>query len=298
MKNVKILVIYHKSDLDGIMSAAVIYEYFNNSLVFGSHYLELMENIEFLGYEYGDDLPLQKIKDANNIIVADIMLPVFIMKDYDYKILWFDHHISNIKVSESNDFANIKGIRNTNMAACELIWGFYFKNDAPYIVRMLSLYDNNNYSPLIFEEVMTIQYGARLYIHDYKSAFGVLNDDVFDERIKTAGRPIFNYYKQQANEVYKNAIIGTFEDVNGKFHYIPIVNSTRLNVTNFNVDITPYDMNAAMWIDTTGIHFSIYATKNENMNALDIATKYGGGGHRYAAGFNCGFDTLKQILNI
>jgi oligoribonuclease NrnB/cAMP/cGMP phosphodiesterase (DHH superfamily) len=211
------------------------------------------------------------------------------------KLEWIDHHISAIKDIEVNDFigGNYKGLRDTNYAACELTWKYFFPNDAmPEIVRMLGRYDCFGSRGTDEEQkVLEFQYGARAIISNYEEAFTWLLRDLGLKKMVSAWKPsdiilrdgaaIYKYLLTEAKQIYNNRFDLTF---NG-FTFAAI-NRERFNPINFGIDYHKdgYDGVACFWYTDHKLHFSLY-NANVLVDCSAIAKQFNGGGHKGAAGF-------------
>ena len=147
----KTVCIYHSIDLDGWMSAAIVKHWFlteQQKIVnsFKDHEIIKHDEIEFIGYNYGQPIP--DLSGYDKVIMCDISFPRKEMfKLYENNdLIWLDHHISAINESKHSavilSYDNSKGIRDTKFAACELTWLHFFPNEPmPEIVRLLGRYD-------------------------------------------------------------------------------------------------------------------------------------------------------------
>jgi oligoribonuclease NrnB/cAMP/cGMP phosphodiesterase (DHH superfamily) len=154
--------IYHSRDLDGWMSAAIVKKWFlgNNHEGGVVHSFEnnwerptCMVNtpneLSMLGWDYGDEIP--DLSEYDKVIMCDISFPKEEMVQIDLKskdgLHWIDHHLSAIKANNFNSERDgkshhVAGLRDTNFAACELTWKYFFPNkEMPEIVRLLGRYD-------------------------------------------------------------------------------------------------------------------------------------------------------------
>ena len=152
----KYLLIYHKEDNDGVVSAALFYNYLEDKLKIHKN------DIELLGADYND---LNDFKSKNTIESLKEQFEYIVMtdisiSDVDYmndlygefgsKFLWFDHHKPIIDESYKNNFGQAEGVRNTNKSAilCVYEWLYdqfndsYSKKDIPFIFRVLSAWDS------------------------------------------------------------------------------------------------------------------------------------------------------------
>ncbi|MFA6234846.1 MAG: hypothetical protein WC824_11810, partial [Bacteroidota bacterium] len=100
--------LYHRADLDGKCSAAIVRSVF--------------PDIALLGCDYGDDMQalFDQTKDCGRVLVVDFSLPMDLMAKIPghSHLVWIDHHVSAIKDAEAAGF-NPDGIRVIGTAACE-----------------------------------------------------------------------------------------------------------------------------------------------------------------------------------
>jgi len=207
----KTICIYHRADLDGLMSAGVVKHWFiknyDNPVITDESQNQSYhgENrLHMLGWHYGDNIP--DLSEYGMIIMVDISFPkeemYKLFLQFSGKFIWIDHHISAFK-DNGGDFNNktfkfgtyndnlVSGLRDVNYAACELTWMFFMQkmsepphnvNDVNYslpvmpeIVRMLGMYDSFGHKGTVEEQkVLEFQYGARQEITNYQEAFAEL----------------------------------------------------------------------------------------------------------------------------
>lgn len=151
--------IYHRIDLDGWMSAAIVkhwwiqnhIQYFEEGGILKVHNPQI-ESLEFIGWNHYDAIP--DLSEYDKVIMCDISFPFKetseLVKRLGYNFIWIDHHISAIKENECIMWTNkiftvpikMRGLRDTKFAACELTWKFFFPDKPmPEIVRLLGRYD-------------------------------------------------------------------------------------------------------------------------------------------------------------
>lgn len=139
----KTVCIYHRIDLDGWMSAAIVKHWFDQQEV-PTNKPGVFNTLDFLGYNYGQPIP--DLSEYDKVVMCDISFPKEEMERlhlklcqwYKEKFVWIDHHISAIK--DNGEFYD--GLRDVKFAACELTWMYFFPNQSmPEIVRLLGRYD-------------------------------------------------------------------------------------------------------------------------------------------------------------
>jgi len=315
--------IYHSIDLDGWCSAAIIKHWYikTNSqqriMDINDDTLKLIlpelakdeDILVFIGFTHGQPIP--DLSEYDRVIMCDISFPKEEMeKLYDrlnIKFIWIDHHISSIKDNiHFNHIVNGKdvskfiyeGLRDTNFAACELTWKYFFpKKEMPELVRLLGRYDSFGHKGTEEEQsVVEFQYGARSNISNYNECFDVLTDNIYygNDVIKNIlddGQSIYRFLCVDAKFSYKYGFPiklynNTLKEntIFGEFNFI-CINKERFNPDNFGIDYGKdgYEGVACYYYDGSDYNFSFYSN-NENVDCSAIAKQFGGGGHQGAAG--------------
>lgn len=181
---------YHKADLDGVCSAAIV-----------KHFVP---DCELYGIDYGDEFPWDKVegllgermsdgpateehgasmrwKAKRTVHMVDFSLPPADMKRLAEcsTLVWTDHHRTAIDACAD---IQVRGLLDIKYAACELTW-LWFKNGAqenpvtavfadeclgfygvPEAVRLLGVYDSwRQDDPEWHSKVMPFQYGLRSF---------------------------------------------------------------------------------------------------------------------------------------
>jgi oligoribonuclease NrnB/cAMP/cGMP phosphodiesterase (DHH superfamily) len=162
---------YHKADLDGVCSAAIV-----------KHFVP---ECELYGIDYGDEFPWDKVDTtksgglaARAVYMVDFSLPcegmVYLAEVSN--LTWLDHHKTALK---ANAGLRARGMRDTTRAACELAWAWMslfpdpekmtdsytfeeFDGDLPEAVRLLGRYDVwDKDHPQWESRILPFQYGMR-----------------------------------------------------------------------------------------------------------------------------------------
>lgn len=326
----KIVCIYHSIDLDGWMSAAIVKHWFNleNN---GFNTISENNSIDFIGYNYGQPIP--DLSEYDKVIMCDISFPkeemIKLYEDKDF--IWLDHHISAINESKHSSiilsYDDSKGIRNTNFAACELTWEYFFSYESmPEIVRLLGRYDCFGHKGTAEEQkVLEFQYGARQCISNYEEAYSYLTECVHTNKneylflhaqaivdsILEQGKAIYQYLCTEAKQTYKNGFGIQFrchevfvrEDKGQKLNNVSstlnfiCINKERFNPINFGIDYHKdgYDGCACFHYANGMWNFSLY-NDNGKVDCSQIAKQYGGGGHKGASGFKLNNEEFLNLI--
>jgi len=302
----KSLVIYHRIDIDGWLSAAIIKRYMDNQPEY---------EVDYLGFNYGDDLDTSAIaKKYDEVITVDVSIDIddmiFLVDRVDF--VYIDHHTMKInEVLRKVDLTNVRTYINTEdlpikkKAACEITWEVFFTDTPmPRLVKDASSYDcfrHKAYEPIEAHEVLMAQYGLRAIIHDIDSAYNLLNEyfvngtpvDIMDDIVED-GYKIFNYLKVEAKSAYDKR----FEIQIGG-HKFGAVNKDRFNPINFGIDYHKdgYEGFACFWYVEGKWNFSLY-NDNGLLDCAEIAKTFGGGGHKGASGFQLTNEYFFNFLTI
>ena len=278
--------VYHGIDLDGFCGGAI--------------YAKAMEEhgvpYELIPMNYGWELPWKKFQNAE-IVIIDFSMQTF--EDWDRlarmarSIVWIDHHKSAIEDwsligTFPSDWCGFIAYTNTKKAGCELAWEYFFRKvPMPRAVSLLGRYDVWDHSD---PDVLPFQYGMRNL--DLRPDIGrdlILWDQFlkcYDSSLVTEtifnGKLILNYQKRE-DEIGAKAGCFTLEwegltwicanrGGRGSQFFDSVWNSEKFD------GMMGFSWNGECWT------FGLYSDK-DGVDCGSIAKKYGGGGHRGAAGF-------------
>jgi oligoribonuclease NrnB/cAMP/cGMP phosphodiesterase (DHH superfamily) len=265
---------FYHTDMDGHCSGAIVYKYFKGSG-------------EYISINYNQEFPFDTITKDEDIVIVDFSL----QKEGDFEklleitnnVIWIDHHKTAIeKHSKISD--KIEGVRTDGIAGCVLTWKYFYPEGVcPVVVTLLGDYDiwAFNYG----ENTKHLQSGIRLYDTrpESESWEDWLDIDYFPHVEIDAG-VIATKYRDNG---YKGLVKG--------FSYYAYFEGWKAiccnagSVSSQLFDSVPeenYDIMLTYIHNGFNYSVSIY-TKNSKIDVSEIAKKYGGGGHKGAAGFTC-----------
>jgi len=270
---------FFHGDLDGHTSAAIIDKRFHIN--------------KFIVANYDMDFPFDEISKNEEVYIVDFSLKnkeVFNrLLSITKNIVWIDHHISAIK--KFKGYENIKGIRvDTYPAACLLCWKYcYPLIAAPFFVDLVSDYDTWKYNFGDKTRDLVAAAQSMENTHPLNREFWrlVLNNDLETiEKIRENGSKIRQIQEMQRKSFVNNYSFKIdFEGVKtiacNKMDSGSLLFEGLENIKDYDMMLSfQYCGKSKLW------EFSLYSTKSY-INCSEIAKKYGGGGHRGAAGFSC-----------
>jgi oligoribonuclease NrnB/cAMP/cGMP phosphodiesterase (DHH superfamily) len=284
------IAIYHSRDLDGICSGAILKKRYPEAKI--------------IGYDYGEPIPAEIIPDED-LIIADVSFPVPLMvkiSQQQRSFIWIDHHVSAAtEFLALEDKGHIEFIYDSRVAACELTWKYCFPDTPiPPAVLLLGEYDSwrNQDTHRGKTAIIPFQWGMRILCNSVETfpteAFGSpIASAKFIQNTIVAGESVLRYQKLQDARACKGAFEAVFEG-----HPSICLNKGLANSLTFESVwdpekhhiMIPFSFNKNRWI------VSLFTTRNDVDCSL-IASQWGGGGHRKAAGFSV-TDIRKVFPNI
>lgn len=298
--------IYHNKDLDGFCSGAIVKKAYPGA--------------KMIGYDYGESFDVVSIPANKPVIMVDVSMPMKTMLDIAIRsrnFLWIDHHKSaigewdnffeelkplqdNIQyrtvVKENGIWCYISGseiimqrVAEIGISACELTWRHLFPSvEIPMAVELLGMYDTwrgfggDYWNDLIYP----FQMGMRTVCNSLDSFPMHMLEPGYEQRaiisnIVSAGVVVTKYQKHYAESICRSGAFETvFEGLNAICLNAGGLNSTALDSL---YDESKHDVVILFFHQKTFWKVSIFTKKDIDVSV--IAKKYGGGGHKQAAGF-------------
>lgn len=296
----KTIVLYHSADYDGLFSREVAKKW-------------LPKDTEFMGWDFADGPIL--FPNADEIYIIDLpperLFTRRLTLEEKEKIIWIDHHHSNIAEYEGK--YEFKGYRIDGVAACRLAWQWFksFPENAEpnfagrgveqsvpkkqYFVdrrvaepRALTLageydiWDHRNDGDLEFQFGLDSQKNIpwELLLEESERGRETANKIVAD------GQSAMQCYAKRDADVMKSrSFLVNWEGL--KFLAL---NTPKCNSNTFaflDKKETGHDALLAFFWNGKAWIFSLYHAKHrKDLDLSLIAVKHGGGGHAGACGFN------------
>lgn len=280
--------IYHSRDLDGWTSAAIV--------------KRVNPDVNLIGYDYGQDADevINQIGEGEVTVMADVSFPAHKMDELNKKadLIWIDHHLSAInemeQYEEKHSLYPLDGRRNSDFAACELVWSYFLPNvPVPLQLYLLGCYDSFRHKGTEDEDrVLEFQYYARSVAQNPEECAQFLDESVETGVALAIGRGIYKYLIVEAQQIYRK---GFAMDFDGQ-KFIAF-NRERFNPINFGIHYhDKYAGAACFWLSGKDQwSFSLY-NDDGFIDVSEICKKRGGGGHTGAAGFVCNTKELIKML--
>lgn len=268
------LCIYHIADHDGKGSGAVV--------------KSVYPQIELLGLNHDMEIPYHEIEKHDMVVVCDFALPMKYMFELSNKIdfTWIDHHASVIEEYEAmlrEGAKPIKGLRRIGTAAIELTWNYYYPDrPVPLGVKLLAQHD-------IFDlrdpRVEPFEYAMQSFGQNRpqdKIWQELFDGDLDVDKMIEEGKRILSWINTRNYHLVRSmAFEAEIDGLKCICSNMPQGRSsffdTLENINSYDVMINFYINKKRRW------NLSFYSSKPD-VDVSKIAARFGGGGHKGAAG--------------
>ena len=265
---------FYHNDLDGRCAGAIVHKKARES----------GESCEFFPIDYKDEFPFESIQKDEVVYIVDFSL----QKPGEFEqlleitdnVIWIDHHKTAI---EKHGDLQVAGIREDGIAGCVLTWHWLFPDEKmPKAVELIGDYDVWTFK--YGEDTKKFQVGMKLEdTHPQSRLWDTLLE--WDARVPLIieqGTAALRYREGH----YKDLIeaISFFTEFEG--YRAVACNAALANSMLFDSVNAGYDLMMPFYFDGSQWTVSIY-TKRDDVDCSELAKKYGGGGHKQAAGFQC-----------
>lgn len=265
----------------------------------------------FFKIDYGIDFPFEKIHENEIVYIVDYSIPTEQMDkllEITPNVIWIDHHKSAIEKYANYD-KEIAGLRYDGIAGCMLTYIYFFlmtdsrtgevinefdptfAETAPMFTKLVADYDiwafkyGNNTRK--FEKGITLyprEPEDRIWF-DLLTEESVLKSDDNGFHIYPRLNAIYN--QGETIIEYRKSLMKDYCDkkgfettLNGYKCYA--VNMALMGTDDFVIpNVDDYDLLVSFSFD--GKVWS-YSLRSEKIDCAELAAKYGGGGHKGAAG--------------
>lgn len=261
----KTLIIYHKNCFDGIASAWVAKRKFPDADIFPANYGE----------------PFPDVSPKDNVVIVDFSYPREIMIEVSHvcELLVIDHHKTAEKACDGLNFCKF----DMNESGASLAWKTFFPDEEmPLLVRYIKDRDLWLFKEYDSEAINSYIQSFPMTIENYDQLnWEFLNRDI--EEIGELGNAINRYKQTMVETMCTNSVI---QSIGG--YMVPVVNASILfsEVGSELCKQNPACPFAAYYFDRRKDGIRQWGLRSiGDFDVSEVAKKFGGGGHKNAAGF-------------
>jgi len=264
---------YFHNDLDGRCAGAIVWRAVAKDT-----------NCEMIEANYKDEIEVNKIHPGEKIIIVDFSFKPEVMEKVlllTKDIVWIDHHKTAFEYQYSRKLA---GLRDDDYSGCELAWKyFYGEKPMPRAVELIG--DRDRWAWTFDKETANFNAGLLLYDHQPK-------DEIWDsllfettaksllDKIGEEGKTCLKFRGQFCNDYARSY---GFETVFEGYKCFAL-GLYMFGSEAFGERMKKYDICLSFEYLGNGWIVGLYSF---TVDVSKIAQKYGGGGHKGAAGLVC-----------
>ena len=268
-------VIYHFPCHDGFTAAWCAWRYLKRVVD--------IESVTFHGARHGDSPP---DVDGKNVLIVDFSYDRETLIELNEKannLIVLDHHVSAQKALENLDFAFF----DMNRSGAGLAWDYFFTEERPRLINFVEDRDIWRWTHEGSEEFMIAF--MELVPTRFEEYEQFLEDENVDGMIKN-GRVLRTYVQNKVKRLSEKAGDAVFLG-----YKIKIVNSMDYISDIGNHLSEDCDFVLIWYHDSPNNRFPVSLRSNGDVDVSEVAKKFGGGGHKAAAGFLVQENVLELI---
>lgn len=284
--------VFYHDDVDGLTAAVLVQ----------LHYPD--KRCVLISYDYTRPFPVEQVSEQEEVWILDISFSESTKNElHDLmhrttKLTWIDHHISSIELEiRSSKEYKTAGIRDTWYSSAALCWMYLNSlkdfSKLPLFIRMISDSDTARHEiPEAFEFMLGLELKmgsdySEIIQQLIKESLHQSEEDrlifPFLNRLIEDGKAVLGYKLRlseafEQNYLSKGKIDGHSAYVMNVLAEIPLISMKNLGNQSEMFVGYMYDGRQNQYI------YRLYSD-NPKIDCRSIAEKYGGGGHRCAAGF-------------
>jgi len=292
-------VIVSHSDVDGVVSAALIYRVKGDVSVLGCYLSSIRALIRSLGLAVNNAL----VNGASHLIISDLniaddnqtkVITKLLSKlvNIGIEVYWFDHHKWLEKFINELTGIGVNMYIDESMVAAEII-AKYFRLDDDYSRKLVELaIDDDRF---INKNPLSTRWRRVLRWYDWnfrrKAVKALAKGDLWPKWVDEAYKTIETIYVAMLRQAIKNLKI---IDVNG-----------YKVATVFNVPGKVHPGDVHLELISQGLDADIYVLiysggtsfRSRVVNVASLAQKLGGNGHTHSAGAPIRFSNVDEVKN-
>lgn len=270
-------VFYHAPCLDGLLAAWVLRNHFGT------------RGIEFIPFNYGDPFMATPQFDGKHVLFVDVSVPkdaTLALARIAKQVTILDHHkTAKANLDGLNAHANIFAVFDMDRSGAGLAWWYVNGDEVPQ-PRIVELVEDRDLWRFRHDPETT-------WMHRILEAFSLTfeavdcaNKILESGDLESVGAPLDRVYRERIENL---AARSTTMGIAG--HDVPVVMCEKKYASDVGHTLlqrNPKAPFAACYcVDEKGDGRISLRSEDSRTDVSAIAQRYGGGGHRNAAGFRC-----------
>lgn len=276
------LVIYHAHCLDGFGAAFAAYEHFRRGDTC---------DCDFLPAVHGDAPPDCAGRD---VYLVDFAYPRAVMEeilDRAASVTVLDHHITAETDLHGLDdaYPRLRLVFSADHSGALVAWQFFHHTQAPLLLRCVEDRDLWRFE---LPESRDVTAAMMSYPFDFDLWRQWIDSTEAIARLAEEGRAINRYRQQMVEHYRRRTALGIVAG-----YTVPIVNCPREIVSELLGALADGHPFAAGYLDREDKRSWSLRSAGDGLDVAAIAERFGGGGHRHAAGFSTSLSDCERDLH-
>lgn len=283
---------FYHNDLDGRCAGSIV-----------AGFTENYNKEDYFEVDYVMDLPLDKVCDMEEVWFVDYsfkedtkhIIEMLLLKKC--KIIWIDHHTSSIELEKKCDhIKKVDGIRQDGISGAALTYMYCYNKsfkEIPLYVKLVSDYDCWQFNYGL--QTTYFKLGVETFSNDALDEIWLSLQDEYSFFDRTGFRK--NTKSPLQDTIERGKLIKVYIDLDNTYYrehfsyeskidgYKCLVVNKKSNSWIFGEKYNEYPLVVVWVFNGRNYVYSIFSS-NADVDCSKIAEKYGGGGHKGAAGFN------------
>lgn len=273
------IVVLHHDDNDGYCAAYAARKMFGKEIK------------AIKAVQYRQDFPYELIDEDSKVFILDFSYSKEILDDVAGKVAFLrviDHHKTAADVLKDAPYAYF----DMSMSGCELAWQYFFDTEAPDVLKYVGDRDIWRWA---MPESHEVNEGIPLFGDNTSHEFW---DDLIDnwethkDLVFRIGRIAYKSLQAAIKAVADRAIP---VEIEGKKVGFMNYTSSFSNAGNVIAERDEFDYAMSYFVTDNSVVFSLRGC-DRKLAVNEIVTKFGGGGHRNAAGFSLSLEKGMELV--
>ena len=267
--------IYHHNCADGMGAAMALYEIYGDKIKYhpGIHGTEPPnvkgKNVAIVDFSYKRDVLLEMAKDAEYILILD-------------------HH-----QSAEQDLVdlpeNVEAIFDMSRSGAVMAWDYFHRGEVPQIIKLIGDRDIWKFE---FKETKSVAEAIFSYVYEFDVWHDMLKNKKVSELV-SEGEVLYRKKMKDVNEM-ANSDLKHELDILG--YKVPAVNCSYFYSSELGHLLAKgAPFSACYQMTGDKVRFSL-RSNDKGQDVAEVATIFGGGGHRNASGFSIPQKDWKEYL--
>ena len=255
------LVLYHANCPDGFAAAWAIWKKFPSAL--------------FVPVDHGQPLPVNPT--GRSVLIVDFSYPKPVLEEIAKTasaVQVLDHHITAKEALAGLPYVTF----DMNKSGAVLAWEWAHRTPVPWLLEYVQDKDLFTWRLPGSREITA---ALSSYPYDFKTWDGLTR-----EVLEREGRAILRYEQKLVEQIVQAATQVEFEG-----EMVPCVQSAILT-SQIGEHLSGTGAFCVIWHDRQGRRYFSLRSREGGADVSKIAVKYGGGGHKHAAGFSVSLEGI------